>query len=179
MKNALKNKRIDTMLPPANGTNGVKPRDRVMLSIAYITIALTALLLGLLLWWLALQPDRVFQVKDNKIIPQKQTVAAGEEIQFKTSFCKLIDTPGEITRSFISGETVIYTPPSKDELGRTCADDIIIKVIVPGQSPPGEYRLRYDAKYKINPIKNVHETYSSEPFMVTARQGTGEGQVNQ
>ena len=144
-----------------------KQRDRVLAIVSYLVILAGFLLAGLFIYWTFLQPSEVFRVKDNTIRVVPESVRPHDEVTLSLSFCKLISVDGEVQRSFVSRSVEILTPAIKEDIGKTCVDNIQSKVLVPGQSPPGEYRIKYRAKYKINPIKTVEETYYSEPFVVT------------
>lgn len=146
-------------------SNSRPTKDRLITSISLVIIGMALSFLALLTYW-NFQPQDVFTVKDHRIHPLVTEVKAGGVVPIQFSFCKLIDIDGEITRSFVSRDTEIQTPTTVDRLGKTCLNDLIVNVPVPSQASTGEYRIKYLAKYKVNPIKTIEEEFYSEPFRI-------------
>lgn len=152
----------------SNEQGGVhKVRDRFLYIVSLFTIIISLFLAGLLVYWVV-EPDKVFEVKGGmvQVISENKTVRTGEKLRTKTSFCKKIEVDGVFRRNFVSSATEIRGPEIPEDIGKACIDDVISEIPLPPQIAPGEYRLKYVATYKINPIKTVEETYYSEPFMV-------------
>jgi hypothetical protein len=71
----------------------------------------------------------------------------------------------ELTKFFIDG--VIYeTPKSIGAVEMGCHVQNV-DVYVPKAIPSGTYKMKFVAKYKVNPIRYIEYINYSEPFIVT------------
>lgn len=154
--------------------NVPKAKDRFLYIVSSIIIAVAILVSVVLFYWTVLQPSQIYSVKDNRISIVPPVSTAGSTVEVKFSFCKLIDIDGIITRSFVGEGTEIPGVTKPENVGKACINDISSPIPIPPQISPGEYRIKYVASYHLNPIKNVEETFYSEPFKIVARDKAGE-----
>lgn len=93
-------------------------------------------------------------------------VQHGESVIYTVDACKFKDYPGIITRFFKSGETLVGIESSPGFAPVGChKTDVPVKT--PPTMNPGMYSLVLNVAYKINPLRTITYTFTTETFEVT------------
>jgi hypothetical protein len=134
----------------------------------FIYTALTVLGFGVatFVFW-NLQPKDVLTIRGP--VKVKPVVAKGEgAVTLHFDYCKNLDVEGTIQQSFVSNKTELLSPEVQDTQHKICTKDQAVTILIPPQTAPDRYRIKYVATYKINPITTVVETFQSEQFDVVS-----------
>jgi hypothetical protein len=141
-------------------------------SMVWLRAAQTALILMFLaamirvLW--VLWPYNVMVLREpiQVITPR---VVAGEEIQYRLSYCKnprFGEMDAEVRHTFLDG--LIHSVPSVSGPLPSGCHTVIVSLPMP-KLPSGLYTLTMDRRYKVNPIREVLIDSRSQPFYVYSR----------
>lgn len=135
--------------------------------VGYFVLALALITLGVVAYW-ANQSSNVLEIK-NDPIPIKFIHSADHPqgiVILKYSFCKNTDAVGIVQTSFVGVGTKILVPEAEDRSLKSCNANLEVPYLIPPQVVPGKYRLNFEARYKINPIKTTVTKWQSQEFEV-------------
>jgi hypothetical protein len=134
--------------------------------LGYVGLALIALSLAVLLYWLV-SPSDVLEVK-NAPVPvrtiREHPTAAGVVI-LKIDYCKKLSSSGDVRISFVSSSREIFLPRSRDRQAPVC-EIREVPIIIPEDISQGEYHVHFRATYRVNPLKQTVEEFDSQPFEI-------------
>lgn len=114
-------------------------------------------------YWL-FYPYKVIEFK-NLPFPIQSTVERGQFISYDVEFCKFIDSGAVVTRSFVDG--IIYTVPDIVTNQKKGCRTNKIEVYVSKTLSPGDYFIKGVYKYKVNPIREIFVTTTTQHFTIT------------
>jgi hypothetical protein len=131
-----------------------------------MTIAGFGLVLGtniLLAYWL-LRPYEVYTF-DQPYQVMNEVVKPGDKLQIRQTFCKLIKAPATLEIYLVDGfyET-LRTIQSNTEIG--CYENISQSVVIPPYTQEGEYKIVYNIRVRVNPVRQIDYTVETESFRV-------------
>lgn len=129
----------------------------------YITLFLTAILFGLIVYYLVF-PLKVVEVSNAPFPIMNKAVRAGGTVQHVVNYCKYTDMPSETTKQFING--IIYTTQTVTTDNPKGCNKIIATTVVPLDLSPGIYKLRIVKVYHLNPIRTFTITNDTESFEI-------------
>jgi len=116
-------------------------------------------------FWL-LYPYKTIEFKNNvfPVINENRTVSRGDRLRYEVDACKYTDIVPILKKYFVDG--VIYeVTESFGAVDRGCRKTIV-DVYVPRAIPVGTYKMKFIAKYQVNPIKTIVFVNYSEDFVV-------------
>lgn len=93
------------------------------------------------------------------------TVHAGDVLAFDFDYCKNVDVPGKVYRTFIDGQTVGMVPKDGN-LPVGCNNTVSRGTVIPDTIEPGRYFLVVEVDYQVNPIRTIAVKYATEYFQV-------------
>lgn len=136
-------------------------------SMAGITLAILGLLYtGFMLFW----PYRTVtfnQTQNLEVLNENKQVRAGEDLQYKISYCRYTDKQAIITRTLQDGVVYILPPVQATKVAEGCADNVTVNIAtIPKAIPPGKYTMVVSLEYRINPLRTITHTLATEPFYV-------------
>lgn len=146
-------------------------RARVAIWIGYAGLALLALAVGLLLYWVY-QPKRVLEIK-NQPVPIRtirEHATADGVVILKVDYCKNVKAEGRTRLSFVSASREIFLPTSIDRQDPQCAV-AEIPILLPHDIPADTYHIHFRVQYQINPLRSVIEEFDSGSFEVVDQSG--------
>lgn len=131
--------------------------------VAHLGMLIITGVTALLLYWL-LAPYDVYELKTpyEVITP---VVSAGDTVEIRQVYCKKLRLPATVHISLVDG----YVEPLRTIISNVdpaCYDRISKTVIIPQNTVPGEYKIRYTFLVRVNPIREVVYTAESEAFTV-------------
>lgn len=91
-------------------------------------------------------------------------VKQGGFVHYLNDYCKFIDLPAKVTRSFING--LIYVSPSTIVNRPKGCNSFDIAVKIPEELPPGKYQMEMSYQYQINPVRVITIKHNTEEFEV-------------
>lgn len=134
--------------------------------LVYIALAIIALALSIVSYWL-FTPKDVLEIKNNPVpvrTVRKHPTADGVII-LKVNFCKKVGAYGRVRVSFVSQSRELFLPITVDTSPPRC-EEAEVPILIPHETPPGTYVIRYLINYRINPLKSAVEEFDSQPFEV-------------
>jgi len=139
--------------------------SKIIYIFSYLTILIALGLMFLAGFWL-LYPYKVVEFKNSPypIMNENKTVKKGEDLIYQVDACKYLNAVPDLTRFFIDG--IIYETPKSVgavEMGCHIQD---ISITVPKAIPTGVYKMKFIARYKVNPIRVIEYVNYSQSFMV-------------
>lgn len=131
-----------------------------------LIIAIFALMVvvnSVLAYWL-FRPYHVYTFEQPyKVVTP--VVSPGDKVVVKQTYCKNLDLPARITISIADGYyEVLRVIDSSVEPG--CYNGVSGSAFVPFTTPPGEYRIQYLIRVRVNPIREIDYIVTSEMFTV-------------
>lgn len=122
-------------------------------------------------------PYKVLDVKQPLPIEEKRAYVGGDVIRMTADFCKLQDVEElEIIKFLVGPDKVIELPKQEvvSRVKRGCSI-VPLNVIIPTATYPdtGEYYIKYDIVYRPNPLRELHEEFSSESFTIQNKKSPG------
>lgn len=135
-------------------------------SMAGIVLAILGLLYtGYMLFW-PYKTVTFNQTTNLEVLNQNKQLRAGEELQYKISYCKYTDKIAIITRTIQDGVLYIL-PPVETKVSEGCKENATVNIAqIPKAIPPGKYTMVITLAYKLNPLRTVTHTLATEPFYV-------------
>jgi len=133
--------------------------------IAGLALAFSALVLGILLYWMVF-PLRVAEVV-SPVKTEHLEYRVGETVRYDLDFCIYKKTKVTISKRFVDG-TVHFLPSNdlvSDDMG--CYNNKnVVGAVVPKGLAVGEYILKVTALHYVNPLKTVAVYWQTEPFQI-------------
>lgn len=140
---------------------------RVLNKIIIGFLVLTAMVIGLLLSWALTKEDPL--VVNNSPFPTRSVrpnAEANGVIILTVDFCKNTDKSGEVRTSFVSQTREVFLPLAKEHMEKGCRKEEL-PVLIPKDLPADNYKLKFVARYNLNPLKTaVPITFESQEFHV-------------
>lgn len=120
---------------------------------------------GYLLFW-PYKTVTFKQTNNLEILNENKQLRAGEDLQYKISYCKYTDKTAIITRTIQDGVLYIL-PPVEARVSEGCKENATVNIAtIPKAIPPGKYTMVINLQYRINPLRTVSHTLATEPFYV-------------
>lgn len=174
MPESLNKTRLDENTPPRPADidkipEPVHPSAKTKTTnlLAAFSLLLIGLGVFLFLAW-SFQDTNVLEVK-NSPFPTRSVRTNAEPdgvIILTVDYCKNTDLKGQVRTSFVSATREVFLPLSKENLDRGCAKQEI-PVLIPKDLPADNYKLKFIARYDVNPLKKqVPITFESQEFHV-------------
>jgi hypothetical protein len=114
--------------------------------------------------YLILCPYKVLEFKDARFPVITKQVERGDSLIFVSNYCKYVDEPATVSRSFINDFTYA-TVPIITHAKAGCRSMRVV-VYVPPELPLGTYYLHNKFVYKVNPLRTITIVHDSEEFEV-------------
>lgn len=141
-----------------------KNKDSFFASIAYAVITAAFLVSALFAYWTLQPADIVTNIDD----PVKVTTPASRSqgyIDIPIEYCKTMELEAQVKRSFVSASTEIFQPEVTENAPKGCMKKMY-RILIPPQVINDEYYIKFQATYRINPIKTTTETFKTQKFRV-------------
>lgn len=132
--------------------------------IAFITLGLSFFLVLVVGFWL-LYPYNPLVITKSPMPVFPHKVRAGESIMLQVDYCKNVDLPTSVSRSFV--DEIIYVAPSITTNNPVGCHSIKANVSIPEGLPPQMYKIVQRYHYHVNPIRTVEIVSESEMFEIT------------
>lgn len=133
--------------------NGHQRLDPVRVAVLVFIIAVT-LASGLFVYQVNTKGNPPVEFMEiHGITLDKREYVNGERVTEAISMCQLIDTPGELHRTFVNGINYSTELRGTLDLPVGCYENLIIVVDdvfrIPENLPPSEYHIKYDVVYDV------------------------------
>lgn len=118
-------------------------------------------------YWM-LRPYTVGIVKEPmRVVNAGKTIRAGSVLFYEMDMEKLLPLAALISKQVIGkdGGAVVTIAPVIGNLG-TGKFKKLFPALIPNYTPEGEYVLKWQGDYKVNPLRTVSIIVHSEPFWV-------------
>ena len=135
-----------------------------ILFIVSMAIVILTLFIGVYYLYLMFWPAKVITANSDPLKIVTEEVRHGEMVQYVADVCKSKDIQARGYNQFVN-HVVINTDSRLSNMPAGC-EKFIAGTEVPDILPPGEYRLRVSLTYKVNPIREVTQTFETEPFTI-------------
>lgn len=113
-------------------------------------------------WWIF--PYRTISVSQHPYKVLTPEVKQGQMMTYVIDYCKHTNAIAEVHKQFVDG--IIYAvPESSIGIEKGCGSKTI-SIKVPKTLPPGDYKLKVDVSFKVNPIRVISNSYETEIFSV-------------
>lgn len=135
--------------------------------IAYITIALTLILLLVFGYW-AFYPYKTFEYVGSKslVLNKNKTVEAGEYVTVETNINHYTEgLLGLVSPQLIDGTVINY--PDVTYITRKGHQKFERNFEIPQYVDPGIYHIEIQTSLRVNPIRTITYVRQSEDFLVT------------
>lgn len=130
---------------------------------AYLSTLSGIAFIFLILFWL-IYPYKTITFNSVEFPINKTVVKQGGTISYSVDYCKYINSPATVTRSFINA--LIYVTPSTINERPMGCNVLNIQVVVPQELPPGNYYMQMNYQYQVNPIRKISILHNTEEFQV-------------
>lgn len=144
-------------------------RSHYMARAAYAGLALAALGIALIIYWVVL--DGVYMrrviVFDGPLQTTAKIYQPGDMVRYKISFCKYRSITPQIQWTLINSYMTIFVARDAGigELG--CRKDLIAESEkIPLDAVPGKYHLNLHLKYQVNPARIVEYDLHTNDFEI-------------
>jgi len=137
-------------------------KDKLKTSLLYGVLATTWLLV-LYIAVLLLYPYHIIDVKEYTILTDN--IKAGDELPYMISYCKYKDMSGMRMRAF-ENDIIYAIPPDMINIPVGCHTSVNT-IRVPSELPPGEYKVKNTAVYRLNALRQEEVSFESNKFTVT------------
>lgn len=137
-----------------------------IISMTGIALAILALLYaGYLLFW-PIKTVTFTQIENLEIVNENKTVKIGQDLFYKVSYCRYTNRQAKVTREIHDG--VIYVLPEiQTNLATGCFKDQVINIgTMPKAIVPGKYSMYTTIEFKVNALRTVTHTLTTEDFYV-------------
>lgn len=131
-----------------------------------LLLLLNGILFIILLYIICLlvYPYKIIEWNDEIFPIENKIVRAGESLIFTSDYCKYVDLPATISRSFINN-FAYATTPTITNAHKGCKKMRVI-VPIPAELPDGEYYLHTKYVYEVNPLRKITYTKDTEKFTI-------------
>jgi hypothetical protein len=113
-------------------------------------------------YW-SLYPYKPIEILDKPMDVPNKIVKIGEVLTYHADYCKNMNLPSTVTRSFVDG--VKYDLPPVNTDNPTGCHELYPALIVPN-IPPGVYHLLINYQYQVNPIRTITVQVVTENFTI-------------
>jgi hypothetical protein len=129
------------------------------------TLLLSVLLLGQILFWLLYPyPMVTYDHKPFHIVESPKAAYQGGHLSYEYAYTKPRQYTTTVTKQFVDG--IVFQSESLVTLRPIGHAHVVSEIPVPYTLPPGRYKLRITATYKLNPIRSVTQISETEQFLV-------------
>jgi len=136
---------------------------KIFYIISLIGISIGIIIGILTIYWL-IYPYKTMDFQDEVAKLNTNEVKRGEYITYTLNYCKYINKDALITRKFIDGIEYTVTDGYSDlDVGCGTRE---VQVYVPRGLYPGDYRIKQNNHYQLNPIREVDVFIYTEWFKV-------------
>lgn len=160
-----KTKRVENT--PMQTQEGPTAKDKLGAKLAYLALGIVAACVAVFTYW-GLQPTNVLEIK-NSPFPTRSVRTNAEPdgvIILTIDYCKNTTKRGEVRTSFVSTTREIFLPIATEQYDKGCRKEEV-PVLIPKDLPTDNYRLKFTARYDINPLKeDVPIIFESQEFHV-------------
>lgn len=160
---------LDRITEREHPTKATKTINKIVV----VALVVIALALGLILKW-AVEGEDVLVIKNSPFPTRSIRTHAQPEgvIILTVDYCKNTDLQGEVRTSFVSSSREIFLPLSHEQYDKGCRKQEI-PVLIPKGLPADDYKLKFIARYDINPLKKqVPVEFESQTFHVDPERNT-------
>jgi hypothetical protein len=130
----------------------------------YSILLFASLSLMVFAYW-SFYPYKTIEHYPDSYALGKTTLKQGETTFYEFNYCKFSDAPVTLYKQFIDG--IVYEAPVYPAFLQVGCGSAKIDITIPVNLPPGEYYLKVEANYKVNPIRTITETNITQKFTVT------------
>lgn len=129
-----------------------------------ILLVVVLFLVGVILYW-QIYPYNILEAKEGNYTLDKTVYKQGEDFDIHFKICKNMEIDEDVYGKFIDG--VIYSiPENSSDFEVGCYDTYISSVSIPDNLPAGSYVYEETIIYRVNPIRNITYTFTTEQFEV-------------
>lgn len=166
--------RLDTNSPPRPADIDAIPElvhpakvTKITNKIIVVALIIIFLVLFRIISW-ALETNQPLVI-NNSPFPTRSVRSAADPngvIILTVDFCKNTDAQGKIRTSFVSSTREVFLPLTEEQFNKGCAKEEI-PVLIPKDLPADDYKLKFIARYNLNPLKKqVPIVFESQVFHV-------------
>jgi ABC-type phosphate transport system permease subunit len=148
----------------------VQPKKhKTRITVAWLALAITGALSSIIIYW-SLIPfgTDVIELK-TPIVPEQQTIMAGQIQYFTYTFCKNWPAESGTVSRYLNNSVILYLPTIVTNVPVGCAT-YTLPVEIPNFAPSGTYTYNTEVSYRVNPIKTSTYYFQSEPFNVIGKE---------
>lgn len=113
--------------------------------------------------FLLVYPYKVIEFQKVDITKQK-TVKSGGYLQVTQNYCKYMNLPAEVSRSFV--DNVIYQVPVFTTNRKIGCNSSIEYIYVPKALPAGKYYIETIYRYQVNPLRKIEIKAKTSTFEI-------------
>lgn len=140
---------------------------RTLYILSMITILMAMGLMILCMYWY-FYPYKILDFKDPKFPVITKKIHQGGVLKFQSRFCKNMDIPAETSGSFING--IVFNVPmvttNRDTGCKYWDKGLEISISIPSELPIGKIHFQRIYRFKVNPIRTITYTHSTETFEI-------------
>ena len=142
-----------------------------MVYISVIAIVLGFGLFAMLAYWFY-RPYNIIDYPNEPMPVGKEVYEHGEQIDYYIEWCKFREFPARVEFKLVqpmeSGSRTAYILSQyvSSTVGTGCGSSNSLSPQIPQYIPPGEYKLMFEVSYRVNPVRTVNETTSSQFFTI-------------
>jgi len=139
--------------------------NKLFLIVAWVSILCAIGGFLLFIFW-SVYPYKTVVFLDTVFPVQNKTVTAGTDVLYTSRYCKYMNLPALVTRTF-KDELVFVTPSTVTNRPMGC-NSITVIVTVPKELPAGKYVMQQVYQIQVNPVRTITITKDTESFTVVA-----------
>jgi|WetSurMetagenome_2_1015567.scaffolds.fasta_scaffold54131_4 hypothetical protein len=117
----------------------------------------------LVTFWMT-YPYKVITFNRNEFIITTPVVHQGGFVHYMNDYCKFMDLPAKVTRSFID-HIIFVTPVTAVNRPLGC-HNFDIAVLIPTELPIGHYQMEMTYQYQVNPVRIITLKALTEEFEI-------------
>lgn len=134
--------------------------EHIYLYVCLSIISVSCLIFG---YWL-FYPMKVIEF--NKEVKTDRTeYKPGDRITYTISYCKYKNVSGVLLRALVNGTRTEFTP-ARGNMDMGCHTINRSDLVIPDYSDNGIYHLEATAEYKVNPVRKITVSWSSNEFII-------------
>jgi hypothetical protein len=135
--------------------------QKVLNMISVVTLIVAFFMIGTVFFWM-LYPYKPAEIKSVKLL--SDSTIAGDVISYELDYCKYMDLPATVIRAFING--IVFTTPSLVTNNPVGCHTNRVSLSIPQELAGGAYRFKTVWIYRVNPLREVSVSFTTEPFYV-------------
>lgn len=120
--------------------------------------------LGILLYWNYADYE-ILEPRVGNYQLDKDVYEQGETLRIKFVICKNRDLRERVVGRFIDG-VIFSVPENQSNFEPICYDTYLTGISIPTTLPAGDYIYEEQVFYQVNPIREIHYTFSTPRFTV-------------